>query len=240
MAAAHPAIRRPAYRLCENYFKENVCNWAVPADDSNPYCLSCRLTGVIPDLGVPGHRESWCKLETAKRRLIYTLLSLGLPLAGKAEAPQKALTFQFLADAPGAPPALTGHKDGVITVNIAEADDSVREKRRHQMHEGYRTLLGHFRHEVGHYYWDRLIRDEEGVEGFRRLFGDERQDYGEAHAAPLQSGVSRGLAGAFRQRLRQLPPVGGLGRDVGALPAHDGHPGDRAGLRPVAAAEAIR
>ena len=80
----------PAYRLCENYFKENVCNWAVPADDSNPYCLSCRLTGVIPDLGVPGHRESWCKLETAKRRLIYTLLSLGLPLAGKAEAPQRA------------------------------------------------------------------------------------------------------------------------------------------------------
>ncbi len=170
----------PAYRLCENYFKENVCNWAVPADDSNPYCLSCRLTSVIPDLGVPGHRESWCKLETAKRRLIYTLLSLGLPLAGKAEAPRRGLTFQFLADAAGAPPALTGHKDGVITVNIAEADDSVREKRRHQMHEGYRTLLGHFRHEVGHYYWDRLIRDEEGIEEYRRLFGDERQDYGEA------------------------------------------------------------
>jgi hypothetical protein len=173
---------RPSYRLCQNYSKENICNWAVLADDGNPFCLSCRLTRVIPDLSRTEHREAWCKLETAKRRLIYTLRSLGLALAGKKEKTDDGLTFEFLADpeTPGLPPVLTGHNDGVITVNIAEADDSVREKRRHQMHEGYRTLLGHFRHEVGHYYWDRLIRNSAWLDEYRRLFGDERTNYDEA------------------------------------------------------------
>ena len=172
----------PTYRLCQNYTKENVCNWAVPVADPNPLCRSCRLTSVIPDLGQPGRREAWGKLETAKRRLLYTLFSLKLPLTGKAEVPDGGLTFRFLADpeTPGAPPVLTGHANGVITVNIAEADDSMREKRRNQMHEGYRTLLGHFRHEVGHHYWDRLIQDSDWIDEYRQLFGDERQDYGQA------------------------------------------------------------
>ena len=228
------------YRLCRNYSQENVCNWAVRADDPNPYCLSCRLTGVIPDLGRPGCREAWCKLETAKRRLIYTLLSLGLPLAAKAEAPDKGLTFRFLADAAGAPPVLTGHNDGVVTVNVAEADDSVREKRRHQMHEGYRTLLGHFRHEVGHYYWDQLIRGAEWTDPFRRLFGDEREDYGQALQRHYKEGPPADWQGRFVSAYASSHPVGGLGGDVGALSAHDRHPGDGARLRPVARAEAIR
>jgi hypothetical protein len=45
------------------------------------------------------------------------------------------------------------------------------------MKESYRTLLGHFRHESGHYYWDRLVRDSYRLEEFRELFGDERLDY---------------------------------------------------------------
>jgi hypothetical protein len=179
----------PAYRLCKNYTDNDVCNWAVLSDDASPYCRSCRLTAVIPDLSRPGHREAWCKLETAKRRLIYTLLSMGLPLAGKVEAPDEGLTFRFLADPPGGPPVLTGHGDGVITVNIAEADDSVREKRRHLMHEGYRTLLGHFRHEVGHYYWDRLIRGGTWIDDFRQRFGDERADYDQSLKAHYKGGA---------------------------------------------------
>ena len=75
---------------------------------------------------------------------------------------------------------MTGHDDGVITVNVAEADDVERERRRVQMHEPYRTLLGHFRHESGHYYWDRLIRDTERIDAFREAFGDERADYNAA------------------------------------------------------------
>jgi hypothetical protein len=172
----------PTYRLCLNYNQDAVCNWAVPADDPNPLCPSCRLTRVIPNLSQPRHLDGWRLLETAKRRLIYTLLSLKLPLMGKGEAPEKGLSFEFLADPekPGAPAVLTGHNNGVITVNIAEADASVREKRRHQMHEGYRTLLGHFRHEIGHYYWDLLVRDSRWIEDYRKWFGDERQSYDEA------------------------------------------------------------
>ena len=176
------AVRK--YRLCENYAQENVCNWAVPADDPHPLCGSCRLTRVIPDLSVPGNKEGWYKLEVAKRRLVYSLLALGLPLLNKIDDPARGLTFEFLADPPAdgaaAPHVLTGHASGVITINVAEADDAERESRRLAMHEPYRTLLGHFRHEVGHYYWDRLIDESDRLEPFRQLFGDERDDYGEA------------------------------------------------------------
>src|SRR3954447_18797706 len=95
------------YRLCQNYSKENVCNWAVAADDPNPYCRSCRLTRTIPDLHRPGAREAWARLEAAKRRLIFSLLRLELPLLGKAEDPRRGLSFDFLADPePGTPGAV--------------------------------------------------------------------------------------------------------------------------------------
>jgi hypothetical protein len=170
------------YRLCQNYVEHNVCNWAVASKDDNPLCLSCRLTRVIPDLSVPGHQAAWYKLELAKRRLAYTLLALKLPLVSRRLDKERGLAFEFLADPadPNAPRVLTGHADGVITVNVAEADDAERERRRLQMHEPYRTLLGHFRHEIGHYYWDRLIRDSDRIGPFRKLFGDDRADYGEA------------------------------------------------------------
>ncbi|WP_020472208.1 zinc-binding metallopeptidase family protein [Zavarzinella formosa] len=172
------------YRLCANYTEHQVCNWAVDSDDSNPLCISCRLTQVIPNLNEPGKKEAWYKLETAKRRLIYTLLALKLPITGRLEEPETGLSFEFLSDpepgTPDAEPVLTGHDNGKIVINIAEADDSEREKRRHAMHEPYRTLLGHFRHEIGHYYWDQLIKDSPRLEAYRHLFGDERADYGEA------------------------------------------------------------
>jgi hypothetical protein len=171
-----------AFRLCENYRSHNVCNWLVPEDEDDPYCASCRLTRVIPDLSVPANVQAWYKLEVAKRRLVYSLIGSRLPLEAKDEVPEHGLAFEFLAEGvtPGAAPVLTGHNAGVITVNIAEADDAEREKRRVSMHEPYRTLLGHFRHEIGHYYWDRLIRDREEIEPFRELFGDERADYSHA------------------------------------------------------------
>lgn len=179
--------RTDQYRPCENYGKHEVCNWAVPADDPNPLCRSCRLTRVIPDLGVPGNKAAWFRLEAAKRRLIYSLLSLGCPLESKAGDSKRGLAFEFLADTP-AGKVTTGHADGVITLNIAEADDAEREKRRVQLHEPYRTLLGHVRHEVGHYYWDRLVRDAPRLEEFRKLFGDERQDYAQALQANYKDG----------------------------------------------------
>ncbi|HEV3006943.1 MAG TPA: putative zinc-binding metallopeptidase, partial [Pirellulales bacterium] len=166
--------RPQAYRLCLNYSQENVCNWAIPANAPGLYCLSCRLTRVIPDLSHPGHREAWYRLEFAKRRLVYSLVRLGLPLSASGQA--RGLVFEFRADLdpPGSGPVMTGHVHGLITIDLAEADDAERERRRRHMHEPYRTALGHFRHEVGHYYWERLVQGSDLIGAFRGRFGDER------------------------------------------------------------------
>jgi hypothetical protein len=190
---------RSEYRLCANDTTYDVCNWAVEASDANPLCPSCRLTRVIPDLDMEGHREAWYRLEVAKRRLLYTLLKLRLPLTDRQTDPASGLAFELVADAPGPhqPPVLTGHRDGVITINVAEADDAERERRRIALNEPYRTLLGHFRHEIGHYYWDRLVRDSERLEAFRTFFGDEREDYAAALHAYYQNGPRQGWQTRF-------------------------------------------
>lgn len=188
-----PRAQGRRYRLCGNYRQHNVCNWAVEAESPHELCTSCRLTRVIPDLNVPGNREAWYRLELAKRRLVYSLVTLGLTVENKEDDSQSGLTFEFLSDPPqpqpDAKPVLTGHAEGVITINLAEADDAEREKRRLAVHEPYRTLLGHFRHEVGHYYWDRLVRDGERLNAFRQLFGDEREDYAQALERHYQRGA---------------------------------------------------
>jgi hypothetical protein len=184
--------RGQTYRQCANYAEQQVCNWAVVASDPQALCISCRLTHVIPDMEVPGHRDAWYRLEAAKRRLVYTLLGLQLPLVSKQDDSESGLAFDFLSgnQATGEAPVLTGHLNGMITINIAEADDSERERRRTQLHEPYRTLLGHFRHESGHYYWDQLVRDHERLDAFRTLFGDERQDYAQAIQQHYNNGPS--------------------------------------------------
>ncbi len=174
-----PRAEGRTYRLCENQAKYGVCNWAVPSDDPNPLCKSCRLTRLIPDLSFVGNDVAWARLEAAKRRLVYSLMELRLPLQPPGDG-KPGLVFQFMGDPPGGSRVLTGHDNGVITVNIDESDDVEREKRRVSMHEPYRTLLGHFRHEVGHYYWDVLIRDTTEIDVFRKIFGDERLDYDQA------------------------------------------------------------
>ncbi|HEY1076717.1 MAG TPA: putative zinc-binding metallopeptidase [Fontimonas sp.] len=189
-AAAIRDVGAPAasYRLCRNYLEHNICNWTVAIADGVDLCLSCRLTAVIPDLQVTDNLSRWFRIEAAKRRVIAGLLGLSLPLDAGGAA---ALRFEFKADQAtpgGIEPVLTGHSQGVITVNIAEADDAERERRRVTMHEPYRTLVGHFRHELGHYYWDCLIAPTRRLHGFRKLFGDERADYSRALASYYSSG----------------------------------------------------
>ena len=187
-----PLAKNRSYRLCRNYTEHGICNWAI-AEDEGPeeLCRACRLTRIIPDLTVQENREAWYRLEVAKRRLLYALFRLELPVVDKMTDPIGGLAFEFLADpdVPTAPRVLTGHEDGVIRINIAEADDAHREKLRTSMHEPYRTLLGHFRHEIGHYYWDLLIRDTARLEPFRVKFGDERRDYAEALETHYQQGA---------------------------------------------------
>ena len=166
------------FKFCANA-QYDVCNWLVPAD-GGPFCVACRHNHTIPDLTEPGNQALWRLIEIAKHRLFYTLLELKLPLVTRAEDPNEGLVFEFLEDESPTRKVLTGHDNGRITLAIAEADDAEREKRRKTMGEPYRTLLGHFRHEIGHYYWDRLVRDGAALDVCRQVFGDDRQDYGAA------------------------------------------------------------
>ncbi|HEY6922166.1 MAG TPA: putative zinc-binding peptidase [Steroidobacteraceae bacterium] len=182
----------PAYRLCANYSGAQVCNWALRAGEPQPLCISCRLTTVIPNLEVAGHQQAWAKLERAKRRMLYTLRALGCPVRNRSEDGERGLAYQFLAPLPEGPKVLTGHDKGVITVNIAEADDATREAQRNKLHEPYRTLLGHFRHEIGHYYWMLLIEGGARLAACREVFGDESVDYAAALRKHYDTGAPAG------------------------------------------------
>ncbi len=176
------------YALCENGQSHGVCNWLVPVESPEVFCVACSLNEVIPSLTVPTNKILWQKLEVAKRRMLYTLLELGLPLECEEGDGARRVRFRFMSDTPEGAQVLTGHENGVITINLAEADDSVREQRRVRLGEPFRTLLGHMRHEIAHYYWDVLIKGSAWLEKFRELFGDERQDYAQALQRHYQQG----------------------------------------------------
>lgn len=157
------------------------CNWLAPArDEGVSFCFACSLNRMVPDLSNPAHVERWTKLEAAKRQFLYGVLTLGLPIVTRSENPKEGLGFELLADTPHDGHVMTGHESGLITINISEASAAEREAAREAMGEALRTLIGHYRHESGHYYWNMLIRDGGRLEAARALFGDESIDYGEA------------------------------------------------------------
>jgi hypothetical protein len=164
------------YRFCANADFAS-CNWLVSADSPHSFCVACRHNRTIPDLSNAYNLALWRRLEVAKHRLFYSLSRLQLPLVTKMQDPA-GLAFDFLA--PTHQPVTTGHLNGTITINLAEADDSEREKQRGAMGEPYRTLLGHFRHEIAHYYWDLFVNNQSAIGEFRDVFGDERMDYAAA------------------------------------------------------------
>ena len=177
------------YRRCDNFNTPASCNWLVSAADPLPHCMSCRLNRTIPDLSDADNRRYWGAIEVAKRRIVSQLLAVGLPVKSKvSEDPERGVAFDLLRSPPNGPRVMTGHASGLITLNVEEADDAKREKIRHDMREPYRTLLGHFRHEIGHYYWDHLIAGTVWHEPYRALFGDERADYAAALRANYENG----------------------------------------------------
>jgi hypothetical protein len=198
LAALAEPDRPPRY--CKNA-QFGVCNWLVPAEDESGYCAACRHNHVIPDLSIAGNDLLWARIEVAKHRLFYSLLRLNLPLDSRAEDPEHGLAFDFLADPPLCrmpKGVMTGHDKGLITLALKEADDAVREKVRSEMGEPYRTLLGHFRHEIGHYFWDCLIApDADRLATFRLQFGDERTDYAQALQHHYENGAPAGWQGCF-------------------------------------------
>ncbi len=190
-AAAEAANVTP----CRNWTDHSACNWFATGDALNGYCVSCALNEVVPNLENAKRRALWIETERAKRRLIYTLLELGLPLLGLGE--KQALRFRLLADErvdtgavdpPPEEPIYIGHENGCLTMNVVEADPAHREQMRKRLNERYRTMLGHLRHEIGHYYWYLLIDGAPLQQAFRDLFGDERADYDEALRRYYESG----------------------------------------------------
>lgn len=171
-----------ALRKCINYAAEQICNRCLRAEDEwrEARCDYCRLTTLIPDLRVEGNREKWRRLEKAKHRVLYILDLIGLPFRPSDKPGVPLLSFEFKAG--GGEPVHTGHRDGCITINIREADDVEREKARVAFQEPQRTLIGHVRHELGHYFWDRLVKGEREDE-CRSLFGDDRHP---TYAAALE------------------------------------------------------
>lgn len=180
-------LNNQQYRQCKNFSDFNVCNWMVAASDDEVLCVSCSLNQTIPNLDEAKNLTLWYRIESAKRRLLYTLYSLSLPVVGRQQDSCRGMGFAFLQDEVTQDEfnnelyikqsVATGHNSGIITINLLEAEHVSRLEMRDKMNERYRTLLGHFRHESGHYYWDCLINDTDRITGFRELFGDERLDY---------------------------------------------------------------
>lgn len=183
---------------CENR-KLGVCNWNLSGSRGVSYCLACDLNRMIPNLNDNAAFERWGELEKAKHRAVYSLIRFGLPVESKSRDRARGLAFDFLATQSNFdPPVVTGHLDGVITIDVAEADSINRETRRVRLREPYRTLVGHFRHEIGHYYWNRLVGPSADlVSKFRELFGDERVDYTQAIQNYHRQGPRPGWEGSF-------------------------------------------
>ena len=180
------------------------CNWCVEGADW--YCGSCRLTRTIPNLDSQRNIMLWRRMEEAKRRLLYDLLRLRLPLTLRHGIP---VAFHILSDESNL--ILTGHLEGLITLNLAEADDVEREARRVAFREPYRTLLGHFRHEIGHFYWDLLVNGTTLQAPFKLIFGEETMDYQAAiHAYYGRADRSYDRSGFISEYATSIP--GRIGR----------------------------
>lgn len=171
------------FKLCGNRETSVRCNWFLPnqtdCETEQCQCIACRTTQTVPDQSLPQNVRRWKRLEKSKRQLFNTLLDLNLlPPEGDPH-----ITFDYLEDQRSNPNVaiehvLTGHCDGLITLNAAEADEGFLHTMKEQMQERYRTLLGHYRHEIGHYYWLKLIAPYPvRLARFRSVFGDESEDY---------------------------------------------------------------
>jgi hypothetical protein len=194
-------------KFCANRQAAAACNWMIFAANPKSYCIACRLNRNLPDLNDPDNLRYWRATEIAKRRMVSQLIAMGLPVRSKVtEDPECGVMFDFLRPTPDGPRVITGHASGLITINVEEADDARREAVRHAMREPYRTLLGHFRHEIGHYYWDRLVWDTRWLEPFRALFGDERASYAEALKRNYEQGPPADWADAHISAYATMHP----------------------------------
>ncbi len=191
-----PTLAQRSFKPCSGRTTAHQCNWMLDATDPATQCLSCSVTRTIPKLSLAGATDRWATAEHAKRHVLIQLLRLRLPVRSRHAHPD-GLWFDFLEPQPGGPPLLTGYANGLITVNLVEADPAQRALIQGQMGESYRTLTGHLRHELAHYYWERFSRDASWLQSFRAVFGDERRDYAQALALHHRQGPPPDCANRF-------------------------------------------
>ena len=174
------------YQLCANLYLAE-CNWLVEKAPVRKLCTSCALTRTRPNDADTKALAAFAVAERAKRRMIAELVEMKLPIVGRDEDPNYGLAFDLLSSENEK--VFTGHANGVITLDLAEGDDVHREQLRVSMDEPYRTLLGHFRHEIGHYYYYRLVDPvPDYKKTFGELFGDPDADYQAALDRHYQNG----------------------------------------------------
>jgi hypothetical protein len=199
------AVDESEYRLCANLHAAE-CNWIVEKGPVGRLCTSCALTRTRPNDRDRKAMAAFADSERAKRRLIFELTELNLPIVGRAEDPEFGLAFDLLSSE--TEKVLTGHHNGVITLDLAEGDDVHREQLRIAMSEPYRTLLGHFRHEIGHYYFYRLVGGHaDKTASFVDLFGDPNVDYQAALDRHYSQGAPTGWESDYVSSYATMHPA---------------------------------
>jgi hypothetical protein len=193
------------HRLCANLHLAE-CNWLVEASQVGGLCASCSLTQRRPNDSDTKGLAVFALAERAKRRLIAELRELKLPIIGRDEDPDYGLAFELLSSEHEK--VLTGHHNGFITIDLAEGDDVHREQLRVTMDEPYRTMLGHFRHEIGHYYFYRLVDpSQDYLARFCELFGDPNADYQQALDRHYRDGAPEGWEERFVSSYAAMHPA---------------------------------
>jgi hypothetical protein len=176
----------------------------APADGFSDQCRSCLLTRRRPDASDTTALEMLADTAMSKRRLLVQLLRLGLPVDAYYER-DGGLAFDLVLSSKDNP-VIIGHADGVITIDLAESLDVYRERLRIKLGEHYRTMLGHFRHEIGHYYQTILVDSDELLEECRALFGDERASYSDAIDRHYNFGAPDGWETSFISEYATMHP----------------------------------
>jgi hypothetical protein len=163
------------------------CNWLALAESTyeRGRCLADSLIRREPAADDTLAREKLVPTAAALRRLVYQLADIGLPIDPFWRV-DGGLAFDLLSSRTSRENVIIGHAGGVITIDVVESLDDYRETLRIRLGEPYRTMLGHFRHEVGHYYQNLLVETGSGASAHlaecRRIFGDETVSYSDAIA----------------------------------------------------------
>jgi hypothetical protein len=181
------------------------CNWLVWEDGPAGRCFSCRLTRRRPDPDDTVALDRLATTEEAKRRLILQLGDLGLPIV-PWDVRDGGLGFDLLSSLSNGQRVVIGHANGIISLDLAESLDDHREALRVRLGEPYRTMLGHLRHEVGHYYQNVLLTDDRAWGRCRELFGDERMSYRDAITRHYSYGAPQGWQSSFISEYATMHP----------------------------------